>query len=86
MKIKSIEPHLLSCPLPESVVYPFHGAKRTIYKRDAMVVRITTDEDLIGLRTLTCIARSFRSHNEQDSPLLDRERYFRSQRICRSKG
>ena len=32
----------------EPVVYPFHGGKRTIYKRDAMVVRITTDEDLIG--------------------------------------
>ena len=34
--------------MPEPVVYPFHGGKRTIYKRDAMVVRITTDEDLIG--------------------------------------
>ena len=43
MIIKSIEPHLLSCPLPEPVIYPFHGGQRTIYKRDAMVIRIQTD-------------------------------------------
>ena len=36
MKIKSIEPHLLSCPMPEPV-YPFHGGKEQL-KRDAMVV------------------------------------------------
>ena len=48
MIIKSIEPHLMSCPLPEPVVYPFQGGQRTIYKRDAMVVRIETEDGIVG--------------------------------------
>ena len=48
MIIKSIEPHLLSCPLPEPAVYPFHGGQRTIYKRDAMVVRIEMEDGTVG--------------------------------------
>ena len=48
MIIKSIEPHLLSCPLPEPKIYPFQGGRRTIYKRDAMVVRIETDDGMTG--------------------------------------
>ncbi len=48
MIIKSIEPHLLSCPLPEPVIFRFHGGQRTIYKRDAMVVRIETQDGAVG--------------------------------------
>ena len=48
MIINSIEPHLLSCPLPEPVIYAFQGGQRTIYKRDAMVVRILTDDGMTG--------------------------------------
>jgi L-alanine-DL-glutamate epimerase-like enolase superfamily enzyme len=48
MIIKSIEPHLLSCPLPEPVIFRFHGGQRTIYKRDAMVIRIETQDGAVG--------------------------------------
>lgn len=48
MIIKSIEPHLLSCPLPEPVIFRFYGGQRTIYKRDAMVVRIETQDGAVG--------------------------------------
>ena len=44
MIIKSVEPHLLSCPLSEPAVYPFHGGCRTVFKRDAMVVRVVTND------------------------------------------
>ncbi|MEC8420260.1 MAG: mandelate racemase/muconate lactonizing enzyme family protein [Verrucomicrobiota bacterium] len=48
MIIKSIEPHLLSCPLPEPVIFRFYNGQRTIYKRDAMVVRIETQDGAVG--------------------------------------
>ena len=48
MIIQSVEPLLLSCPLAEPVTFPFFGGCRTIFKRDAMVIRITTNEDLVG--------------------------------------
>jgi L-alanine-DL-glutamate epimerase-like enolase superfamily enzyme len=48
MIIKSIEPQLLSCPLPEPVIFRFYGGQRTIFKRDAMVVRIETQDGAVG--------------------------------------
>ena len=48
MIIKSVEPHLLSCPLSEPAVYPFHGGCRTVFKRDAMVVRVVTNDGQVG--------------------------------------
>jgi L-alanine-DL-glutamate epimerase-like enolase superfamily enzyme len=48
MKITRVEPLLLSCPLPTPLVMPFHGGERTILKRDAMLIRVTTDTGLRG--------------------------------------
>ena len=48
MKISRIEPMLLSCPFPEPLRLPFYGGERTILKRDAMIIRVTTDSGLIG--------------------------------------
>jgi L-alanine-DL-glutamate epimerase-like enolase superfamily enzyme len=48
MKIARVDPLLLSCPLPEPLVLPFHGGERTILKRDAMLLRVTTDTGLRG--------------------------------------
>jgi L-alanine-DL-glutamate epimerase-like enolase superfamily enzyme len=48
MKITRVEPLLLSCPLPTPLVMPFYGGERTILKRDAMLVRVTTDTGLRG--------------------------------------
>lgn len=49
MKITDIEARLISCPLPEPLQLPFHGGLRTILKRDAMVILVRTDSDLVGI-------------------------------------
>jgi L-alanine-DL-glutamate epimerase-like enolase superfamily enzyme len=48
MQIAAVEAFLLSCPLPEPLILPFWGGERTILKRDAMLVRVTTDTGLRG--------------------------------------
>ena len=48
MNIQSVEPHLLSCPLPEPVIYEFYGGRRTIFKRDAMVVCVRGERGMVG--------------------------------------
>jgi L-alanine-DL-glutamate epimerase-like enolase superfamily enzyme len=48
MKIAGIRAHLLSYPFPEPIRLPFFGGERTIVKRDAMVIRIATDNALVG--------------------------------------
>ena len=48
MIIQSVEPHLLSCPLPQPVCYEFFGGRRTIFKRDAMVVCVRGEGGLVG--------------------------------------
>ena len=70
MRIKSIEPHLLSCPLPEPVVYPFQGGQRTIYKRDAMVVRIETEDGTVGYAPGVASEENVRKIRKDITPLL----------------
>lgn len=48
MKITGIEAYLLSYQLPEPVKLTYFGGKRTILKRDSMLIRVTTDKGLIG--------------------------------------
>ena len=48
MNIQSVEPHLLSCPLPQPVTYEFYGGRRTIFKRDAMVVCVRGEDGMVG--------------------------------------
>ncbi len=48
MKITNVEAFLLSYPLPEPLRLPYYGGERTILKRDAMLIRIQTDEGLTG--------------------------------------
>jgi L-alanine-DL-glutamate epimerase-like enolase superfamily enzyme len=48
VKITSVEPFLLSCPLPKPLELPFWNGLRTIVKRDAMFVRVTADTGLKG--------------------------------------
>ena len=48
MKITNIQAYLLTCPMPEPVVLPFNNGVRTIYKRDALYVKVTTDNGLSG--------------------------------------
>ena len=48
MKIASVRSHLLSYPFPEPIRLPFYGGERTILKRDAMLIRVETDNGLVG--------------------------------------
>src|SRR5581483_6106703 len=48
MTIRSVRAWLLSYPLPEPMRFVFHGGERTITKRDAMLIRVETDNGLVG--------------------------------------
>src|SRR6186713_2308509 len=48
MKIRSVQAILLSYPFPEAIKLPYFGGERTLFKRDAMVIRIETDKGLVG--------------------------------------
>jgi len=48
MKIASVQSYLLSCPFAEPIRLPFWGGERTILKRDAMFIRVTADNGLVG--------------------------------------
>jgi len=48
MKITNVESFLMSFPMPKEVRLPFRGGIRTILKRDAMLIKISTDAGLSG--------------------------------------
>ncbi|HLY08866.1 MAG TPA: mandelate racemase/muconate lactonizing enzyme family protein [Planctomycetota bacterium] len=48
MKIAKVESFLLSCPLPQPLKLTFWNGERTILKRDAMILRVTSDTGLRG--------------------------------------
>jgi L-alanine-DL-glutamate epimerase-like enolase superfamily enzyme len=48
MKISRVQSFLLSCPLAEPLQLSFYGGRRTILKRDAMLIRVDTVEGLTG--------------------------------------
>ena len=48
MKISSVRCFLLSYPFAEPIHLPFYGGERTIVKRDAMFIRIETENGLVG--------------------------------------
>jgi L-alanine-DL-glutamate epimerase-like enolase superfamily enzyme len=48
MKISNVEAFLMSYAMPEKVELPFWGGMRTILKRDAMLIKVTADNGLIG--------------------------------------
>jgi L-alanine-DL-glutamate epimerase-like enolase superfamily enzyme len=48
MKITNVESFLMSYPMPDKIELPFWGGVRTILKRDAMLVKISTDNGLVG--------------------------------------
>src|SRR5690242_5013039 len=48
MKIASVRSYLLSYPFKEPIVLRFRGGQRIIVKRDAMFIRVETDNGLVG--------------------------------------
>ena len=48
MKITDVRGFLLSDPMPEPIVMEYYGGIRTIFKRDAAFLKVTTDTGLTG--------------------------------------
>src|SRR6185295_9702518 len=48
MKITNVQGFLMSYPMPEEIKLPFWGGVRTVSKRDAMLIKVTTDKGLTG--------------------------------------
>ncbi len=63
MKIDKAEAFLMSFPMPEPVRLPFWGGIRTIVKRDAMLIRISTDTELVGYAPGPAHERALREIN-----------------------
>ncbi len=60
----------MSCQMPEPVVLPFWAGQRTIFKRDAMLIRVTTDTGLKGYAPGPAHERADRDIKQQISPFL----------------
>jgi L-alanine-DL-glutamate epimerase-like enolase superfamily enzyme len=71
LKITRVESFLLSSPLPEPLRLPFWGGERTILKRDAMFIRITTDTGLRGYAPGPADERAQRLIHDEIRPFLD---------------
>ncbi|MGH9313297.1 MAG: mandelate racemase/muconate lactonizing enzyme family protein [Vicinamibacterales bacterium] len=71
MRITRVESFLLSCPLPEPLRLPFWGGERTILKRDAMFIRITTDTGLRGYAPGPADERAHRAIHDEIRPFLE---------------
>lgn len=48
MRITDVQSFLMSSPMPEEIVLPFWGGIRSISKRDAMLIKVSTDVGLTG--------------------------------------
>lgn len=48
MKITNVQAFLMSYAMPEKIELPFWGGVRSILKRDAMLIKISTDVGLVG--------------------------------------
>ncbi|HWD00723.1 MAG TPA: mandelate racemase/muconate lactonizing enzyme family protein [Candidatus Sulfopaludibacter sp.] len=70
MKIASVRSYLLSYPLVEPIRLPFWGGERTIVKRDAMFIRVETDDGLVGYAPGAGHERAQREIEETIGPFL----------------
>ena len=48
MKITGVRAFLLSYPFEKTLTYNYFGGERSIFKRDAMLIRIDTDSGIVG--------------------------------------
>ena len=71
MKITKVEGLLMSCPFEEPLRLPFYGGLRTILKRDAMLIRVTTDSGLKGFAPGPAHERAAREIAETIGPFLE---------------
>ncbi len=48
MRISSVSAHLLSFPMTVPLQFRYYGGERTIFKRDALLIRVATESGLVG--------------------------------------
>src|SRR6476661_2176959 len=48
MKVRSVHAFLLSYPFAEPIRLSYYGGDRVIHKRDAMLIRVQTENGLVG--------------------------------------
>jgi L-alanine-DL-glutamate epimerase-like enolase superfamily enzyme len=70
VKITAVEGLLLSCPLPSPLKLPFWNGERTILKRDAMLIRVTTDRGLKGFAPGPAHERAATEIRDRIAPFL----------------
>ena len=70
MKISSVRSYLLSYPFAEPIVRRFHGGERTIRKRDAMFIRVETENGLVGYAPGPGSERTHRIIEDTIAPFL----------------
>ncbi|MCP4263875.1 MAG: mandelate racemase/muconate lactonizing enzyme family protein [Planctomycetes bacterium] len=70
MKITQVDSFLMSCQMPEPVKLRFWAGQRTILKRDAMLIRITTDSGLKGYAPGPAHERADREIKQTIAPFL----------------
>lgn len=70
MRVSQVESFLLSCPLPQPEVLAYYGGERTILKRDAMLIRIKTDNGLTGWAPGQASEKANRMIQERIAPFL----------------
>ncbi len=71
MRIANVESFLLSYQLPEPVKLTYYGGERTILKRDAMLIRVKTDQKLVGWAPGLGSEKAHRCVQDQIAPFLE---------------
>lgn len=70
MRITDVQVHLMSSVMRRPVQFPFLGGRRTIHKRDAMLIKVTTDSGLVGYGSGPATERIARQIDDMIRPAL----------------
>ena len=71
MRITKVEGLLMSCPFETPIPLPFYGGLRTILKRDAMLIRVSTDVGIKGFAPGPAHVRAAREIDGTIGPFLE---------------
>ncbi len=71
MRITKVEGLLMSCPFEEPIPLPFFGGLRTVLKRDAMLIRVSTDSGIKGFAPGPAHVRAAREIDTLIGPFLE---------------
>lgn len=70
MRIQRVDAFLLSYPLPEPLQLTYHGGQRTIFKRDALLIRVETDAGIVGYAPGQGSEKCLRAIRDHIAPFL----------------